>query len=459
MIANTHPHRLSAKWATALSVAALVLAGFWAYRNSFSAPFFFDDLPAIVDNRSIRHLGAIGEVLSPAVADGSGVEGRPMVNLSLAINYAWGGLNVEGYHALNLAIHLLAGVTLLGIVRRTLHHRGSEQSMLLGWVVALIWTVHPLLTESVTCVVQRTESMMGLFYLVTLYCFIRGSEAPDRRHGSRWHMLSIAACLLGMGTKEVMVTAPLMVLLYDRTFAAGSFGAAWRARRRYYLGLGATWLGLAYLVVQAGGKRGEAAGFGLGVTGWSYALTQAQAVVMYLKLAFWPRPLVVDYGRGVVTQAGAVGGQLILLAVLLAATVYALFWPEPPISRLRLADRRALGFLGAWFFIILSPSSSVLPLVTQTMAEHRMYLPLASVVTLAVSGLHALIGRLTPFLCLGAAAGLGVLTALRNADYRSALSIWGGYRGQTPGQFLGGEQLRGGTRQGSRAVGRGGRPL
>jgi len=151
-----------------------VLAGLWAYSNTFSAPFFFDDVPAIVDNPSIRHLGAIGEVLSPSGSDGSGVAGRPLVNLSLALNYAWGGLDVRWYHAFNLIVHLLAGLTLFGIVRRTLDRRGNIQSVALAWVIAVIWTVHPLLTESVTCVIQRTESLMGLFYLLTLYCFIRG---------------------------------------------------------------------------------------------------------------------------------------------------------------------------------------------------------------------------------------------------------------------------------------------
>jgi protein O-mannosyl-transferase len=177
--------------------------------------------------------------------------GRPVVNLSLALNYALGGSNVWGYHALNLAIHIiLAGLTLFGVVRRTLlrpalRERFSPSAARLALVVAVLWTAHPLQTEAVTYVSQRCESLMGLFYLLTLYCFVRGA---DSQRCGWWFTLSVVACLLGMATKEVMVTAPLLVLLYDRTFVTGSFRKAWTRHRRLYLSLAGTWLLLGYLM-------------------------------------------------------------------------------------------------------------------------------------------------------------------------------------------------------------------
>src|SRR4029077_15512000 len=126
----------------------------------------------------------------------------------------------------------LAGLTLFGLVQRTLlrpalHPRFGADALPLALAVALLWTVHPLQTESVTYIVQRAESLMGLFYLLTLYCFVRSLDSPAP---NRWQALCFAACLTGMATKEVMVSAPLLVLLYDRTFAAGSFRAAWQQR-------------------------------------------------------------------------------------------------------------------------------------------------------------------------------------------------------------------------------------
>jgi len=259
---------------------------------------------------------------------------------------------------------------------------------------------------------------MGLFYLLTFYCFVRAADEPAPL---RWHLLSWAACLLGMGTKEVMVTAPVLVLLYDRTFVAGTFREAWRRRARVHLSLAATWILLAALLVQGGGSRGGAAGFGLSISPWSYALTQCRAIVLYLRLAFWPAPLIVDYGTATVRSIGAVWPQALLLLALLGATAWAL------------VRRPRWGFLGAWFFVILSPSSSFVPLVTQTIAEHRMYLPLAAVVAGVGAVLWRLAGRRSLVLGVLVAAALGLGTARRNRDYRSPVAIWADTAAKLPG--------------------------
>lgn len=216
----------------------LVIAGILAYHNSLFTPFVFDDSVSITLNRTIRHLWPVWEALLPPHRTGLPVEGRPVVNFTLAVNYALGGVTPWGYHALNLAIHILAGLTLFGIARRTLLRpamsgRFGAEATSLALAIALLWTVHPLQTEAVTYVVQRAESLMGLFYLLTMYCFIRGVES---RWPGRWYALSVAACLLGMGSREVMVSAPLMVLFYDRTFVAGSFPEAWKRRWWLYRG-------------------------------------------------------------------------------------------------------------------------------------------------------------------------------------------------------------------------------
>ena len=135
---------------------------------------------------------------------------------------------MRGFHAVNLLIHLLAALVLFGVVRRTLLTSSLKEQFGgaasgLAMAVALIWAVHPLLTESVTYLTQRTESLMGLFFLLTLYCAIRGASSG---HPWRWYAVAIAACALGMGAKEVMATAPIVVLLYDRCFLSGSFREA-----------------------------------------------------------------------------------------------------------------------------------------------------------------------------------------------------------------------------------------
>src|SRR2546425_5886487 len=142
-----------------------------AYASSFAGMFVFDDGPAIADNPHIHHLWPLSTAM--AAPPDSTVSGRPIVSLTLALNYALTP-DLWGYHAVNLAIHVLAALTPFGIVRRTLatgvRHVSDTSLTPLALCIALLWAVHPLQTGAVTYVVQRAESLMGLFSLLTLYC-------------------------------------------------------------------------------------------------------------------------------------------------------------------------------------------------------------------------------------------------------------------------------------------------
>ena len=244
-------------------------------------------------------------------------------------------------------------------------------------------------------------------------------KKPPRGAGF-WFGLSWLACLLGMATKEVMVTAPVLVFLYYRTFVAGSFRGAVKSRGKFYLVLASAWLLLAALMASTH-NRGGSIGYGNGVPWWAYSLTQFTAVARYLRLAVWPHPLIFDYGSFWIRSAGEVVPSAVIVLAAHAHTVWAL-WRRP-----------ALGFLGCWFFGILAPTSSVVPGTTQMIVEHRLYLPLAAVLVLLVLGLHALVRRAWPRRPAGAtlwaivvplaAAGLA-LTLRRNEIYRDPLTLW-----------------------------------
>jgi tetratricopeptide (TPR) repeat protein len=385
-----------------------------AYCRTYSVPLLFDDQGSISENPTIKHLAT---ALTPP--RGVTVSGRPILNLSLAANYALGGVSVWGYHAVNLGIHVLAGLTLFGILRRALERLGSRSALQVAFCATLLWTVHPLLTGSVTYIIQRAESLMGLWYLLTVYCFMRGAESGQSR-GRAWFAGSIASCLLGMATKEVMVSAPLIVLLLDRAVIAGSFREAWRCRRRVYVGLASTWLILTMLVLSTNG-RGGSAGLVAWVSPWSYALTQAQAIPHYLRLCFWPSGLTFDYGRTLASPSLRLLAPALAVLGLLAATVWAL------------VRRPALGLLGASFFAILAPTSSFVPVATEPVAEHRMYLPLIPVILLAVIGIHRLLGRWALPCCLGLAGALTWATWQRNQVYLSEEALWRDTVASVPG--------------------------
>ena len=395
-----------------VSGAVLAAGAIAAYWTTFTVPLLLDDRTSIADNRSIRRLWPLGPVLTPP--NDAGVGGRPLLNLTYALNHAFGGSAVVGYHLVNLCIHVLAGWILFALVRRTLLRpvlakRFGPHATVLALAVGAIWTWHPVQTGSVTYLSQRAESLMGLFYLLTLYCFVRACETDHTPGRRRWYAFSALSCLAGVATKEVIVTAPLVVLLYDRTFIAGSFRGAWRRHWPLHVALAATWVPLGCLMI---GLHQRGVGFGQDVAWWAYGLTECRVIVRYLILALWPNPLIFDYGFYVPAQLTEVWPCVLVMASLLTATVIAL-------RRLPVA-----GFAAGWFFLILAPTSSIVPVVGQPMAENRLYLPLAGLVGFAVLGMYALGGRRTLPVAAVIDAGLGLVSVQRNRDYASELSIW-----------------------------------
>ena len=410
----------------------ITLATVWAFWTSFPGVFVLDDVRAIVRNPTIRTLSPLTVPLVPPGE--STVAGRPVANLSFALSYATAPAesrdvfqppapgepaarasafldNARSYHAWNLGIHLLAALVLFGVVRRTLltpkmARRFGSPALWIAAAAAVVWAVHPLQTESVTYIVQRVESLMGLFYLLTLYCAIRAAEG-QRTAG--WTLATIAFCALGMATKEVMVTAPLTVAAWLHVF---------RPERRHWRilgGLAATWLVFAVLI--AFERREASIAFDLA---WRYLLTQSAVIVHYVRLSVVPSPLVFLYDWPLAASVRDVPGPFVAVTAATLATGYAL-WRRHPI-----------GFVGAWFLLILAPTSSLIPIVTEVAAEHRMYLPLASLTVCAAAGAWLALVRLPPRTAgLVAAAGTmlatltyGSMTRDRNRDYWSEERLW-----------------------------------
>jgi tetratricopeptide (TPR) repeat protein len=412
----------------------LVLIGLGTYANSFRGVFLFDDIDAIILNNSIRSLWPITTVLNPP--EQKPVAGRPILNLTFAVNYAFGGVEPGGYHAVNIAIHLAAGLLLLGIVRRILlsdrarERYGSRASTLAG-LIALLWVVHPLQTESVTYIVQRAESLVGFFYLLTLYCVVRGIQQASGS-GRGWFVGAVIACGLGMASKENMATAPLMALLLDRLFFSGSFRGMLRRRWALHAALAATLLILAALM--AGGPRSMSAGFSTkGMTVADFAKSQPLIILHYLRLSVWPHPLCLDYYWRIVNSWPAI----VFPTLVLTAAAVASLW----------AIRRHPGvaYLGLFFFIVLAPTSSFVPLKDLAF-EHRMYLPLAAVITLLVllvdrAGDNVLKrAPVSASAARGAKLAAAVLVAVifagmtirRNMDYQSSIGMWNKVIAQRP---------------------------
>lgn len=441
---------LTSRAGVLLCAAGIALACAAAYSNSLDAPFLYDDQAGIVDNPAVRSM--LGKHLLSAPA-GSESQGRPLTTWTLAVNYKLAPLRdvgpvwtaaaqqeigtrprglERGYHLGNLLIHIATALALMGVVRRTLllprlRERFGGHATALAAAAALLWAVHPLGTQAVTWLMGRGEQLMALLYLLTLYAMLRSWESPRAR---AWSVAAVVAAAAGMAAKEVMVTAPLMMAIFEKTMFAQSWRELLRRRWKFYAALAATWIIAAAMLLQAGSRGGtawvvptvSADGVRSHLMPWQYLASQCGAVLHYLWLAVWPQSLSLDCSGQAASSVGEILPGALALAALAAATVVALRrnWPA--------------GVLGAWLLAVLAPTSSIVPLRTLA-AEHRMYLPLAAVTVAAVLAAYAL-GRAAVTrrrvvgtvgagaAVLAAAAALGLGTHARNGQYASDLGIW-----------------------------------
>lgn len=415
-ISSAKPSARLSQWAPPV---VLIITALLAYANSFGGPFIFDDILNIQNNYKIRHLTPLWDTMWGPLD--TGVSGRPVVQMSYALNYAIHGLDVHGYHATNLTLHILASLVLFGVVRRTLltprlAPRFGERASVLALIVALVWQVHPLLSDSITYISGRTEVLGGLFLLLTLYAAIRATTSP--RHARLWCIASILSCAIGTGCKEIMVSAPLLVILYDRLFVVDSFRQAFRTRWGLYAGLLATLALIPFNLSHADFHRPALVGQDQ-LNSWDHLKTQSQVLTLYLRLALWPHPLILDYfGWDAHPSLASVIPNALLILALLGVTAYGVQRVKPA------------AYAGAWFFLILAPTSSVLPLPTEIATERRMYLPLMGIVALVVLAIYRFVES-RPSLQRGAVGVLSLVllaeigrTYWRNGDFNDPVNLW-----------------------------------
>jgi predicted negative regulator of RcsB-dependent stress response len=322
---------------------------------------------------------------------------------------------------------MLTAALLFGVLRRAMreHPIPEDWSVVAGpiaGVVCTLWLLHPIQSEVVNYIVQRSESLASLCYLGTLYASQRAWNVAGFAR-LRWYAVAVVACAFGMASKEIVISAPLAVMLYDRAFRLPSWRALVRpgsGRGWLYLALWATCLAT-YAAFAAGG-RGDTAGFHTDMPWYQYLYTQCWAIAHYLRLVVWPYHLVVDYGFNVVRGARGIPG-IGLLAALGAATLVA--WTRVP-------RYGWFAFLGSWFFMLLAPSSSVVPIASEVAAERRIYLALAAVLIVLVVSAEWIRRRLAPTLTpRGVRAGFGglaivlaLVTAARSRTYGNPEALW-----------------------------------
>lgn len=385
------------------------------YSRALHVPFLLDDYPIILDDPPVKAgvIVAATDLRNP----------RALPDISFRLNHLWTGDEPWSYHLINLMIHVINGVMVYHLARLTLHQSCSKSPSQAHWlaaVMAWLWVIHPLVSQPVIYIVQRSELMASLSFLLTLFAL---SKSFDQTHRMRWQITVVLACVGGFYCKPIVATLPIAALLWDRTFLTNSFKTTLKQRGVLHGLLFASLLLLAVtkttaLLTNTNGGEGVAYSAGLSVgtiSSVTYLFAQSQIIWHYLWLCVWPIQLVFDYAWPPPVSKDDLILPFVLMAVLFGATL------------LSLGTRYAkFGILLMMVFLILATTSSIVP-IFDLAVEHRMYLPSACVIAMGVMLIHRLFaGRRAVLIILMVLVSLFYMgrTYLRVGDYQSTITLW-----------------------------------
>ncbi len=451
------------------AILLILLAGIIVYANTFQVPFVFDDEISITKNSVIRNLDNF-------YANNEGYEFLPnryVAYLTFALNYHFDGLNVSGYHAVNLFIHLIAALLVYALLRLTFRTpyfqeqgedsrggtQGSTCHAFIPLFAALLFVVHPIQTQAVTYIVQRITSLATMFYLLSVVLYVQarlsieearaGRQESEKTYSAaltrgriKFGLLiagSVLAAILAMKTKEISFTLPFAILLYEVCF----FRGPWKRRLLYLLPLLATLPIVPMTILGIGGSTGDILAdtggklqVGRGISRLDYLFTQFSVIVTYLRLLILPVKQNLDYDHPVYTTffTPPVFLSFLLLAAIFASALYFFFVTRHRSSSTRKAADPALRLVVFgifWFFLTLAVESSLIP-IRDVIMEHRLYLPGFGAAVVFATIFYLMIEKLTKPVSAKLLASfativvliLGFATYQRNHVWGNAIRLW-----------------------------------
>jgi hypothetical protein len=404
-----------------LAITAIVTI--FAYSNVLHGDLQFDDEQHLFEKSRLNDPYSFKDRSLPALFL-SGA--RPVAAFTFSLNYHFWGKDTYSYHLTNLCIHLLNGIMVYIFIYMTLKMPSVRESYAgkAHWVaffISLIFSIHPIQTQAVSYIVQRYESLASMFYLLSMVLFIIAAKAGPLKK-SVCLLLFVATFVLGLGSKQVAVTLPLVALLYGIYFFEKS--GLWKKLLVPALMLA---LGLAFSVyIILASSSGTHAGYNIrDLTVVEYIFTQFRVVFTYLRLIFLPVGQSIDH-------LYPVNRSFLEIPTLLSFSAIIMLLVGALMSYKRW---RAVSFFILWFFIILLPSSSIVPL-KDVIVEHRLYLPSMAVYFISASSLFMFFQWMKKRACskivlaaflvamMSVATLLFAATYHRNSIWNSRLAMW-----------------------------------
>ncbi|MEN8264841.1 MAG: tetratricopeptide repeat protein [Nitrospirota bacterium] len=464
-----------------LNIFLVVILGLFSYANTFHIPFHFDDKSKIVENHDIRDLDYFAEFLKGKPVSHRYIpERRIAAYLTFALNYKLNGLNVTGYHIVNLTIHIINAILVyvllvfafgLTMTGRT-HSKSSSSSIgkeenvgkLIALFSALLFVSHPLQTQAVTYIVQRLSSLTTLFYLFSLVMYIQSRQTTEdvssQESGGSvfsgknlfFYSLSVVSAVLAMKTKEIAFTLPVVITIYEFIFFKEKAGR----RILYLIPLLLTMviipLSMTDLEKPVGELISDAAEKTIVQTSMSrltYLYTQCRVIVTYIGLLFLPvnQSLLYEYPRYHTFFNAAVYLSFLFHSALLGIGAYILYFLRKKTAsgvynETSLSCLRLVSFGIFWFYITLSVESSVIPII-DVINEHRVYLASPGFFIMTVSFTFYLANqfrdrwhgsvKMVTTVFMVAVIVLSFVSSRRNTVWQDEITLWSDVVQKHPG--------------------------
>ena len=391
------------------------------YSNTLNGPFIFDDIRNIQKNPHIRMNTLSKENIARAGLEGLS-SNRPVAKFSFALNYYFHQYDIEGYHLVNIIIHIVTCLLLFLFTKTTLALPSLQSgTRTIRWVplmTAILWLVHPLHTQSVTYIVQRMNAMATMFYLISILLYAKGRLARGDKKKSVLFGGCIIAGLLALGSKEITATLPFFIFLYEWYFFQ-NLNLRWLKRHALkFIGiLVFLFLGV-YFTVGSGLLRQMLAEYDVyNFTPIERLLTEFRVVIFYISLLLFPHPsrLNLDHDFSISHSIIDPITTILSLVIITGLIGFAL---------IKAKRHRLLSFCILWFFGNLVIESSVIGL--EIVYEHRTYLPSLLAVLLAVFLMHRVLNPKwvgVAMLCF-VVTMFSLWTYQRNKVWSNELTLW-----------------------------------
>jgi tetratricopeptide (TPR) repeat protein len=439
-----------------LLLLLMAICTLFIYSSSSKGPFVFDDVVNIQDNPQIR----LTELTLNGIVNAgfeSPCPNRPVANISFALNYYFNRYDTEGYHFINILLHILTGIILFYLIKVTLgllsaHDlkvpfekntppdkgdysiRNSKNPSILtspsslspasadlvfiAFFTAFIWLVHPIQTQTVSYIVQRMNSIAAMFYILSLLFYVKGRLSNSKRKRPALYLGCILSGILSLGSKEIAATLPFFVFLYEWYFFQDA-DLKWLKRNSIYLFCLLFIIGCLALFFLGGHpiKSLLSAYSHRDFTLWQRVLTEFRVIIYYMSLILFPHPMRLNLLHDFPISHSFVNPITTLLSFIAISGLI--------VTAIGLAKKeRLLSFCILWFLGNLVIESSVIG--AEIIFEHRLYLPSMFFILIFVSlvyrfGSSKWIGGI--LLC-AVVIVFSVWTYQRNIVWSDDVSLW-----------------------------------